>query len=530
MTAAGLPSAPAAGGVLARPPAAPAAGPAPGAQAHSGMDLARRLALLTAVLSLVLVLGATEMALRWSANWRLDERRRESEALADTWAAYLARVSPGGTNLDAIAQALARWPSEHITSTDAAVFVPAAGAVGALRLASSTDSTSLLAPAAEDAQALERRRVVSWATSGASPAWHVAEPVGGAKPWGVLHVVVSTTTLKEWARVERERAYLLGLVAALLVAGGVAFLTMYWVQRPLRALGEAMTRAHGGVAQSPPAPELGPEEFRRLARRYNELREALLQRQRESEARGALLALEERARNFDRLALLEETAAGFAHEIGTPLNTVSGHLQLLRDDLVRTAPPQALERIQLLLGQVQRLAGIVRARLERGAWPAPVPRRADLGELGQRMLRFLAPALERAGIRAAVVVQGPPPVEAWCDPAMVEQVLLNLLKNAIEALRPGDSITLTAGHDADGAWLEVADSGPGLAPEAQQQLFHPFATTKGREGTGLGLAVSRRLARALGGDVVLVPSERGTTWRLTLPLAAEAGRPVPAHA
>ncbi len=111
-----------------------------------------------------------------------------------------------------------------------------------------------------------------------------------------------------------------------------------------------------GVANAPAAPELGPEEFRLLTRRYNGLREALTARQRESEARAALLALEERARSLDRLALLEETATGFAHEIGTPLNTVSGHLQLLRDDLQRAGQPAAVDRVQLLLAQVDRLA------------------------------------------------------------------------------------------------------------------------------------------------------------------------------
>ena len=207
-------------------------------------------------------------------------------------------------------------------------------------------------------------------------------PVGApGTPYGVLHVSVSTATLRGWARLERQRAYVLALVAALLVAGAVAYLTSIWVGGPLSTLGAAMAGAHAGVASAPAAPELGPEEFRLLTRRYNGLREALTARQRESEARAALLALEERARSLDRLALLEETATGFAHEIGTPLNTVSGHLQLLRDDLKRAAQPAAVERVQLLLAQVDRLAAIVRTRLDRGGWPAPTlqadgPRRA----------------------------------------------------------------------------------------------------------------------------------------------------------
>ena len=105
---------------------------------------------------------------------------------------------------------------------------------------------------------------------------------------------------------------------------------------------------------------------------------------------------------------------------------------------------------------------------------------------------------------------------ACCDPALVEQILLNLLKNAIEALDAGGSIVLRTGASADRAWIDVADSGPGLAPIMQQQLFNPFVSTKGEAGTGLGLAVSRRLARAQGGELEHIPGARGTTWRLSL--------------
>ncbi|MBP2646955.1 MAG: ATPase, partial [Gemmatimonadetes bacterium] len=107
-------------------------------------------------------------------------------------------------------------------------------------------------------------------------------------------------------------------------------------------------------------------------------------------------------------------------------------------------------------------------------------------------------------------------VTAVCDPALVEQILLNLLKNAIEALDRGGSITLRTGVSADRAWIDLADSGPGLAPIMQQQLFNAFVSTKGEAGTGLGLAVSRRLARAQGGELEHIPGVTGTTWRLSL--------------
>jgi len=477
------------------------------------MGLARRLALLTAVIAVALVLGATEVALRWSERSRLDDRRRESVELATSWSEYLSRVAPHGEP-EAITQALVGWPSQHLSLSDAAMFVWESGG---LQLAASSDTSSLSQPSHNDTLAMATRRLQVRYVTGDAPAWNVATPVGPeGTPYGVLHVSVSTATLRGWARLERQRAYVLALVAALLVAGAVAYLTSIWVGGPLSTLGAAMAGAHGGVANAPAAPELGPEEFRLLTRRYNGLREALTARQRESEARAALLALEERARSLDRLALLEETATAFAHEIGTPLNTVSGHLQLLRDDLQRAGQPTAVDRVQLLLAQVDRLTTVVRARLDRGGWPAPALRHTDLDGLALRMLRFLEPSLLGAGVTAHLEPTANGPATAWCDPALVEQVLLNLLKNAIEALDAGGSIALRTGMSADRAWIDVVDSGPGLAPIMQQQLFNPFVSTKGEAGTGLGLAVSRRLARAQGGELEHIPGDRGTTWRLSL--------------
>ncbi len=172
--------------------------------------------------------------------------------------------------------------------------------------------------------------------------------------------------------------------------------------------------------------------------------------------------------------------------------------------------------MQLLLAQVDRLAGIVRARLDRGGWPAPALQATELDELARRMLRFLEPSLLAARVSARLELSASGPVIAWCDPALVDQILLNLLKNAIEALDTGGSVALRVGASADRAWIDVADSGPGIAPIMQQQLFNPFVSTKGEAGTGLGLAVSRRLARAQGGELEHIPGAVGTTWRLSL--------------
>jgi signal transduction histidine kinase len=481
------------------------------------MALAQRLAILTAILALVLVLGATEISLSWSARSRLEDFRDDAMALANTLSALLTDIAPTG-NPDSLAQGLEDEALQRLGPSRKAWIYLATGST--LTLVASSDT--VLDHPADDADALSfaRRAMIVRRLDAPLSGWHVATPLGRGRPFGVLDITVSTGKLEAWARVERQRAYLAAVISALLLALGIALLTRKWVGRPLESLGQAMAGAHGGAAGAPPAPEIGPHEFRMLASRYNQLREALAQRERESQSRAALLALQERARGLDRLALLQETAVSFAHEIGTPLNTLSGHLQLLRDDLLSLRQPRAVERVRLLLTQVDRVAGIVRAGLDRGRWPQPYVRTTDLRELAERMFRFLEPSFVDAGVQAEL--RPGSPAKAICDPAQVEQILLNLLKNAIEALEPGGRVIVSTGIRNGQAYLEVEDDGPGLDLEAQANLFRPFTTTKGAGGSGLGLAVSRRLARGLGGDLEHVPSTAGTRWRLTLPSAGVA--------
>ena len=480
------------------------------------MGLPRRLAILAVGMAAALVLLTTEISLALSARSRLEDLRLEALAVSATLADYLQRAAPGGDPGDFQA-ALADWAGLGLRETSAAVFV--LDRSGKVLVTTSTDSLEQPELSVHDQQAIAARRQVVWQELGATPAWHVALLLGPRqRPTGLLSLRLSTERLHEWARDERRRSYLLALAAAIALAAGMAWLTSRWVGGPLRALSEAMAGAFAGARQGPVAPELGPREFRGLSRSYNELRQALAERERESEARAALLALEERARGLERIALLDEASASFAHEIGTPLNTMNGHFQLLREDLKSIGAPEAARRVDLVLAQVERIAGIVRAWLTRGAWPHPRHQRVDLRQVTQRVLEFMEPSFTGAGVRV-LLDNGSPPVLADSDPDLIEQILLNLLKNALEAMPTGGEIRLAAGAELRTAWLELSDTGAGLSEAVQQQLFHPFTTTKGPVGTGLGLTLSRRLAQALGGELSHEPSETGTRWRLSLPAA-----------
>jgi signal transduction histidine kinase len=483
------------------------------------LGLPQRLAAITAVLAILLVVGTTELALSLAERSRLDDLRKESVDLATTLAAYLNRISPRGEP-SALAVGIAGWSRRHLTETSAAVYLLDADS---LVLTATSDSTVTREDDDLDLGALARGAVGTRFRKSPRPAWQVAVPLGGKFPYGVLDVQVYTGRLEAWAHEERRRGYALASAAALLLSAGVAFLTSRWVGTPLRSLSRAMAGAHGGAEGAPPAEEVGPPEFRALAHGYNDLREALERREHESEARAGLLALEERARTLDRHAQAEEIAAGFAHEIGTPLNTTNGHLQLLLEDLRRSGDFAAAERVGLVLAQLDRVANIVRGGLSRGGWPQPRSQRTDLAARAAGMLRFLEPSLAEAGVTARLAPsERTEQLLVWTDPELTDQILLNLLKNAIEALEPGGQITLSTGREDGQAFLEIADDGPGLPAQAKNQLFQPFVTSKGAAGTGLGLAVSRRLARALGGELAYVPSERGTRWRLTLPATEPA--------
>lgn len=467
----------------------------------------------------ILVLGATEVSLALSSRSRLEDLRLEAQAVALTLADYLNGAAPTGDR-GSMEDALAEWAGLRLRSASATVFLR--NPQGQLELTAATDSTEPHTLDPEDRQALADRHEIIWRDS-RRPAWRVAEPLGdGARKFGVLSLSISTERLLAWARDERQRSYLLATIAAVILAAGIAWLTRLWVGRPLHALTDAMAGAYAGASLAPAAPELGPDEFRQLARKYNQLRGALAERERESEARAALIALEERARGLERVALVDEASTSFAHEIGTPLNTLSGHFQLLGEDLRAHGPPDTTRRLELVQGQLERVSGIVRAWLTRGGWPQPSPEVVDLRVLVRRMLEFMEPSLAAEGVIAAIEEQPGRVARASCDPELVEQILLNLLKNAVEVLPRGGHVVLTVGVEGPIAWVTVTDDGPGMSDDVKQQLFNPFATTKGPLGTGLGLTVSRRLARVLGGDLVHQASASGTCWRLTLPAAGAA--------
>jgi C4-dicarboxylate-specific signal transduction histidine kinase len=252
---------------------------------------------------------------------------------------------------------------------------------------------------------------------------------------------------------------------------------------------------------------------------------------REQELEAELGRLRDLLTSAGRLAEFGRFAAQQIHELRQPLFGIKGLGQLLLEK-ERVELDEVLDFARHIVDQSERLTALV-SNLRQFTAPAPqnAKRRAEVGPVLVRVTSLLDYRLRKGPTMRTQIAPDVPPLAV--PPHALEQILINLIANALDAVAsvPGPVIQVRAqivAADPRFVAIEVADNGSGVAKAVRARLFETFFTTKGEEqGTGLGLAVSREIARSMGGDLVL-PDEPGrwnepvvTVFRLTLPVSQE---------
>ncbi len=222
----------------------------------------------------------------------------------------------------------------------------------------------------------------------------------------------------------------------------------------------------------------------------------------------------------EKLRSLGQMAAGITHDLKNLLAPMSLHLQVmeraLRSGKTADLPSSLAELRQLLdrsIGTIDRLREFSRQSPERK------PELVDLNRIATEAAEIARPRMA-TGRRALCSIRhdldGPSPVCAQSD--VVLGAVVNLVVNAIDAMPDGGSIVITTGNEDDGAWIEVADDGPGMTEDIEQRVFEPFFSTKGADGTGLGLAMVYACTVRHGGKVTLKTAPgKGARFRLWFP-------------
>ena len=218
----------------------------------------------------------------------------------------------------------------------------------------------------------------------------------------------------------------------------------------------------------------------------------------------------------ERLAAVGELVAGVAHEVNNPLCTISAFAQLLQRDGAMTADQR--ESVDIIASETMRASQVLRDLLTFARRSESDSAAIQVNELIERTMRLRSYEMASLGIATEQTLANELPMVQG-DPRQLQQVLLNLVTNAIQAMEPlgGGSLRVATRRHEDRVLIEVADTGPGIPAEARAHVFEPFFTTK-RDGTGLGLSVSYGIVAAHGGAISIAHTgPDGTMFRVTLP-------------
>lgn len=337
-----------------------------------------------------------------------------------------------------------------------------------------------------------------------------------------------------------ERDALAGIVVLCVAASLISLAIMWLVHRTLRPIRELTEAArtlgrgeYSGRVEVSRRDEVGvlAEEFNRMAdnieARERTLRERRDELERAYERLVQLRQQEERTKaeliKKERLAAIGRMTSQVTHELRNPLSSIGLNVELLEEELRAMDigdDAEAFELVRAVLAEVDRLTEITEEYLAYARLPLARPRPTDLAAMTTDLLDFMREEMAACGIEVRrALAPGLPPVQA--DPNQLRRALINLLRNAVEAMQGGGSLSIESRlDDEDRVVLEIRDSGPGISAADLQRIFDPFFSTKA-SGTGLGLPLTSQIIEEHGGRILAASTVgQGTMFRIELPQAS----------
>jgi two-component system NtrC family sensor kinase len=375
---------------------------------------------------------------------------------------------------------------------------------------------------------------------------------------GGVRVVSSLNEAQSYLNKKRDRAFILTISSILVILITLTLLFGKFVGNPIQKLVEAMSRAEKGdleaQAHIQSRDELGElgRHFNRMLKTIREAHEQNIQllsqvnQFNEELTKNIEAATSELAKSNEELKLLNEAlfesqrklsqseklaalgqvAGAMAHQIGTPLNSISGYIQLMLQEGNLQSKDQ--DRLKIIESQLDRLADSIKKLLSFTRQPKPQLRPLDINEVLEELIHLSEPWLHARNIKLlSSFSSNLPPVLG--DPMHLQTLFLNLIANALDAMPQGGQLTIRTRQvlsqtslEKNGGWVEIsiADTGIGITEESKKRIFDPFFTTKKTgEGTGLGLAICEQIIEEHSGRLD-VASEvgKGSTFFVRVPV------------
>ncbi|HSB07674.1 MAG TPA: ATP-binding protein [Thermodesulfobacteriota bacterium] len=380
----------------------------------------------------------------------------------------------------------------------------------------------------------------------------------GPRVVGGIRVVSSSDEAQSYLSKKRDRTILITLSSILIILITLTLLFRKLVGNPIQKLVDAMAQAEKGdleaEANLQSQDELGKlgRNFNQMLRRIRETHEQNIQllsqvnqfnedltekinaatselAKRNEELKLLNEALFESQRQLgqsEKLAALGQVTATMAHQMGTPLNSISGYIQLMVRE--GNLPPKERERLMIIESQLDRLADSVKNLLSFTRQPKPQLRSLGVNEVLDELIHLSEPWFHARNVKISTLLS-PNLSPILGDPTHLQTLFLNLITNALDAMPKGGTLTIKTRHGSgslpsgDGEWIEIGitDTGIGITEESKKRIFEPFYTTKKLgEGTGLGLAICNQIIKEHSGRID-VESEvgKGSTFFVFIPIS-----------